>query len=102
MLWRAFFIHLALALPLIAQVNAPVPQAHSGFRIAGTVVSATGGQRLEQAQVTIVDTQKPSVAESMMTGVDGLFHFENLAAGKYVLTGSCRGYVQQSFNEHFQ
>lgn len=102
-MWRrVILIQLALCVSLFAQANMPVPQMRNGFRITGTVVSATGGQDLAQTLITIIDTQRPSITQSMTTGADGRFHFENLAAGKYVLTGQRRGYAQQSFDEHFQ
>jgi hypothetical protein len=102
MLRRVIFIQLALVVSLLAQQSVPAQQARSGFRIAGTVVSAIGGQNLTQVQVAIVDTKNPTFAETMVTGEDGRFQFENLAAGKYLLTGRRQGYSQQSFDEHFQ
>jgi len=102
MLPRVALIQLALAVSVFAQQSVPARQSHSGFRIAGTVVSATGGQKLAQVEVTIADTKQPASTATMVTGEDGLFHFENLAAGKYLLVGKRRGYSQQSFNQHFQ
>jgi hypothetical protein len=102
MLRRAIFIQFALAASLCAQQNVSAQRAQSGFRIAGTVVSAIGGQTLAQVEVTIFDTQRPAPPEIMVTGADGRFHFENLAKGKYLLAGKRRGYSQQSFDEHFQ
>lgn len=107
MLRRVVFIQLALAVSLFAQQSGSATQAQpgfhvAGFRIAGIVVSATGGQKLAQVEVTVLDTKKPASAETMVTGEDGRFHFENLAAGKYLLAGQRRGYSQQSFNQHFQ
>ncbi|HWG50088.1 MAG TPA: carboxypeptidase-like regulatory domain-containing protein, partial [Candidatus Acidoferrales bacterium] len=102
MLRRAILLELALVVSMCAQQNTPVQPARSGFRIAGTAVSAIGGQNLAEAQITIVDVKRPSFSETMVTGDDGRFHFENLAAGKYLLAGSRTGYSQQSFDQHFQ
>ena len=93
---------LVLALPLSAQqVSAPAQNSPQGFRISGVVVNANTGQAVNEAEITIANVQKPQSVQNATTGTDGRFQFEGLVAGKYLLTGTSRGFSPQSFDEHF-
>jgi hypothetical protein len=71
------------------------------FRIAGTVVSTTGGSVLAQARVTIRNAQDPKDIQFLLTGDDGHFEF-NVKAGKYGLQGAKRGFITADYDQHEQ
>ena len=72
-----------------------------GYRVTGTVVDAATGAPLSEAQVTIAsrDTQE---AEGMLSDENGRFAFEDVPAGKYVLSAKRKGYLEQLYKQHFQ
>lgn len=73
--------------------------AQSGS-IDGVVLSA-GGAPLDRAEVTLSTAgQEQSNIATEVTGQNGAFHFGNLAAGKYRLDASRRGYLQSAYQEH--
>ena len=87
-----------------AQTSAP-PSAQPAigiFRIAGTVVNATGGNPLARARVSIQDTRNPKNLAWMITAEDGRFEFRQLPAGKYSLGGAKRGFIAASYDQHEQ
>jgi len=61
--------------------------------IAGIVKSAVTNLPLESAEISAIATRKSTVSNS-----EGLFYFENLNLGNYVLTVSCPGYLSQNVN----
>lgn len=61
--------------------------------IAGIVKSAVTTLPLAETNVTVMGTEK-----SVTSNTEGVFFFENLHLGNYVLTLNCRGYVPQSCN----
>ncbi|MGA8528742.1 MAG: carboxypeptidase-like regulatory domain-containing protein, partial [Acidobacteriaceae bacterium] len=75
--------------------------ASSSFTISGVVLSATTGAPLDRAEVTLstAGEQETQLAE-VITGEGGAFRFASLAAGKYALAASCRGYIASSYQEH--
>lgn len=88
---------------LRAQAAAPLPRAGAGsYRVAGTIVSKTDGHPLERARVTLRDTKDSRKYEAYITEAGGKFHFENVPAGKYSLTGDKRGYISASYDQHDQ
>jgi protocatechuate 3,4-dioxygenase beta subunit len=87
---------------LAAQDSATHSQAANvAFRIAGVVVSSTGGNPLAHARVTIIDDKNPERRQSMVTGEDGRFDFK-VGAGKYALQGNKRGYIAAAYEQHEQ
>jgi hypothetical protein len=76
------------------------PQAGQ-FRIAGTVVSATGGNVLARARVTIRNVKDPKDIQFLLTGEDGHFEFR-VKAGKYGLEGAKRGFITADYDQHEQ
>ena len=95
-----FFYSVAFA---TAQ-NSAATQTQAGngpFRIAGVVVSSTGGNPLPRARVTIVDDKNPERRQSMVTEEDGRFDFKVLP-GKYALQGNKRGYIAAACEQHEQ
>ncbi|MGC2108810.1 MAG: carboxypeptidase regulatory-like domain-containing protein [Candidatus Korobacteraceae bacterium] len=82
------------------QGNATV--SHS-YRIAGTVVNSVTGQPLASASVAIAPTSQGmerDISNSVTTGSDGHFSFDNLPRGKYSLMAMARGYTLQYFEHH--
>jgi hypothetical protein len=71
------------------------------YRIAGTVVSAKGGNPLARARVTIADAKRRQSMQSMVTGDDGRYEF-HVPAGKYSLDGDKRGFISASYDQHDQ
>ncbi|TAF06676.1 MAG: DUF4255 domain-containing protein [Nostocales cyanobacterium] len=61
--------------------------------IAGIVKSAVANQPLVDAKVAVVKTEK-----SVLTNQEGIFFFEDLRIGNYVLTVHCPGYLPQNVN----
>ncbi|BAT52115.1 hypothetical protein NOS3756_10460 [Nostoc sp. NIES-3756] len=61
--------------------------------IAGIVKSAVANQPLVDAKVAVLRTEK-----SVVSNQEGLFFFEDLRIGNYVLTVNCPGYLPQNVN----
>ena len=70
------------------------------FRISGAVVNALSGEIVRSAAVRIGKSETGDALQSVMTGEDGGFRFEGLAAGKYWLRAQARGFADQAFEEH--
>src|SRR5579871_6207336 len=88
--------YLLAALPMglaAAQTASSAPAGNNAgsFRVAGTIVSKTDAHPLGRARVTLREASNPEKYESIITGDDGRFAFENVPAGKYSLTGAKRG-----------
>ncbi len=75
--------------------------ASSTFRIAGVVVSSTGGNPLAHARVTIIADKNPERRQSLVTDEGGHFDFKVLR-GKYALQGNKRGYIAAAYEQHEQ
>ncbi len=87
---------------LVGMGTAETSQIPSGpFRIAGTVVSAKGGNPLARCRVTITDPKYRESVKFVIGGDDGRFEF-HVPAGKYTLEGAKRGYITASYNQHEQ
>jgi uncharacterized protein (DUF2141 family) len=84
---------------LFQQVPAPAP-APQPFHITGTVVDALSGRPLSHAQVLINLQSERDSNQTVITGDDGRFVFENLPAGTYGLFAQRKGYVDQSYKQH--
>jgi protocatechuate 3,4-dioxygenase beta subunit len=100
---------LVLLLPLIASPRQnPKPpmqensQSGQKFKIAGTIVNAVTGAPLSHARVSIADTKNPGKLTSMITSENGHFEFLQLNSGKYFLSGTRRGYLAQTYEQHEQ
>ncbi len=61
--------------------------------IAGIVKSALTNQPLLEAEIKVAGTQK-----STSSTKEGLFYFENLSLGNYILTLNCQGYLPLQVN----
>jgi len=77
------------------------PATNAAFRIAGVVVSSTGGNPLAHARVTIIDDKNPERRQSIVTDEDGRFDFK-VGGGKHALQGTKRGYIAAAYEQHEQ
>jgi hypothetical protein len=83
--------------------SAPRNATTSGkYTISGTVVSARTGTPLAKARVTLTDTSNSQNTATLLTGADGRFAFRQLAAAKYSLRGSRRGFLASGYQQHEQ
>jgi len=83
-------------------LSAPVqansePEARAAYRIAGAVVDAVTNVPVAYAQVSISCDNEQA---SRVAGNDGRFVFEGLEGGKYFLSASATGYLQEAYNQH--
>ncbi len=95
------FFHSIAFLAAQDSAAAQTQTATATFRIAGVVVSSTGGNPLAHARVTIINDKNPERRQSMVTGEDGRFEFK-VGAGKYALQGNKRGYIAAAYEQHEQ
>ena len=58
-----------------------------GGRLTGTVVAASDGRAVREATITLVDAEG-QVVDTALTGEDGDYLFDDLAAGRYTVTAS--------------
>jgi len=77
-------------------------RAEGPYRISGTVVSAATGEPLDRANVSLTLSRDFAAVQSMQTGPDGHFVFDHLPAAKYSITGSHRGFLSASYDQHEQ
>ncbi|MFZ0306318.1 MAG: carboxypeptidase-like regulatory domain-containing protein [Terracidiphilus sp.] len=95
----AFVLTFAGAQTVPAGRGAPVAQ---GYRVAGTVVNAITGEPVRGATVALLTVEDSQVVASTESGDDGQFSLNALAAAKYQLTASKRGYSTSFYNQHFE
>jgi protocatechuate 3,4-dioxygenase beta subunit len=97
-----FFALLFVLSSFPQQAPAPLPATapSQSFQIAGIVVDALNGQPLSQVQVFIQSQSVANAGQTVSTGDDGRFVFENVVPGHYPLSARRRGYVQQFYKQH--
>jgi hypothetical protein len=86
--------------PPPAQPAAPTAAPIGGYRIAGTVLSATDGHTLQRATVRIYPSGRPAAVQTTTSDSSGQFSFSGVAAGTFVLEGSATGFVTSSYEQH--
>jgi carboxypeptidase family protein len=79
--------------------NSTVPHA-GGYRIAGTVLNTATGDPVQRAVVSALAVDDNHSIASVVSDAEGHFAFEGLAAAKYPLTASKRGYRTASYDDH--
>lgn len=85
----------------VAQTELRGRAAAGPFRITGTVVNASSGKPLDRAVVSLESPGADGhLIVSVQTGEDGAFAFEHLAAGKYALRSSRRGFLTSGYDDH--
>ena len=87
---------LTLLLATAGAQPAPAPL----YRIAGTVVNAVTGEPVQRVTVAALSTSDHRTIASVVTGSDGRFALEGLAAAKYELAAYKRGFLLSLFDEH--
>ncbi len=81
----------------------PQPASMSGtYRIAGVLVNASTGEPLQRATVEALKEDDSHAVASCITDSEGHFVLDHLAATKYQLTASKRGFRSASYDEHDQ
>jgi len=92
---------LLFTVALVAQVPPAKSVKPAEYRIAGVVYDASSGQTLPSVRVSLGSTAANKVPDrSVLTGPDGTFAFEHLAADKYQMYGEAVGYPLQGFEQH--
>ena len=76
------------------------PSVGGPYNVAGRVVNASTGEPVRRATIAVVGEQDGGIVESTQTDAEGRFALEHLAAGKYPLTASRRGYRTGFYDEH--
>ena len=79
--------------------TAPRP-ATGPYRIAGRVVNELTGEPVRRATVAALAEEDRDIVRSVQTDADGRFSMERMAAGKYPLTASKRGFRAAFYDEH--
>lgn len=72
----------------------------SGYPIAGRVLDTVTGEPVARAVVSVLTAEDYRVAASAVTDAEGRFSFNGIAAGKYPLNASKRGYRTSYYDEH--
>jgi len=93
------FIRLAPSLALLAAAGFSA-QAPGGYTIAGTVLNAVSGDPVRRATVAILAESDSHTIASVESDADGHFALGGLAAAKYQLTASKRGFRTAFYDEH--
>jgi len=102
LLFLMVFFQQAAAPP----ASPPAPAAPSAFRISGKVIDAITGQPLARASVAINPSSSantpnpPDSGRVEITDEQGSFAFDDVPAGKYVLSATHRGYIEQTYQQH--
>lgn len=94
-------VFLSAALAAVASLaQAALPQNSGRYTISGVMVNALTGQPLDRAAVSLHTPMRDTLIAETTTGEDGRFVFEHLAAGKYSLSATRRGYIAADYDEH--
>jgi protocatechuate 3,4-dioxygenase beta subunit len=70
------------------------------YVVSGTAVDSETHAPLSETEVQIAPANQRDLIESVITGPDGRFSFNNLFAGKYALTAARPGYLSSTFQQH--
>ena len=102
-LMRLIQIALAIAVvgtPLVAQ-DKPATASNAGsYRIAGTVVNVATGEPIQRAVVSALGQDQIHSIASVVSDTEGHFALEGLAAAKYPLSASKRGFRTALYDDH--
>lgn len=70
------------------------------YRVAGTVMNAATGEPIRGASVAVLAEADSRIVEAAFSDTQGRFALTGLAAGKYQLTASKRGFRTAFYDEH--
>ncbi len=91
----------AVALAALLLAASGVVHAQTGaYRIAGTVVNAVTGDPVQRAVVAVLQEADSHAVSTAVTDSEGHFALAGLAAAKYQLTASRRGYLTGFYDQH--
>jgi 5-hydroxyisourate hydrolase-like protein (transthyretin family) len=82
-------------LPAFPQAAQPI-----GYSIAGTVVNSATGSPVPRATMAVLSEADSHTIESVETDNDGRFSLDGLAAAKFQLTASKRGFLTAFYDQH--
>ncbi|MFZ0746133.1 MAG: carboxypeptidase-like regulatory domain-containing protein [Terracidiphilus sp.] len=88
------------AVTALAQTAPPGAPNTGAYRIAGTVVNAVTGEPVRRATVAVLDEKDSQTIASAVSDGNGHFALERLAAAKYQLTASKRGFKTGFYDQH--
>ncbi len=97
--WIGFLPALA-GTPAVAQSLTATTPATGSYRIAGTITNAATGEPVPRATVAVLDEKDSNTVESVVSDSNGRFALERLAAAKYQLTASKRGFRTGFYDQH--
>jgi len=80
--------------------HATTATAAGGYRIAGTVVNAATGEPVRRATVAVLSEEDSHTVEAVESDSEGHFALAGLAAAKFQLTASKRGFRTAFYDEH--
>lgn len=76
--------------------------AQGPYRIAGMLVNAISGEPVRRASVEALNEEDGHAVASCVSDAEGRFSLDHLAAAKYSLTASKRGFRTGFYDEHDQ
>ncbi len=91
---------LAASFRLLTGPPAPAEQQPASFSVSGSVVNSATGDAIPEAEVTLQPQFRGVETQTVATDGSGSFAFSGLAAGRYTVTASRRGFMPQSFLQH--
>jgi hypothetical protein len=97
-----FKISLSLLLLLArpsAQAQMPMPNPEDECTLQGVVVSAAGGEPLRKAVVSLCQAGASNQCSGALTDATGQFELKGVFPGRYVLSGTCNGYLEQRYGQ---
>ena len=100
---RAALVLLASTAYLAAVAQTPQGvgrSAASGYRIAGIVVNSVTDEPVRHATVAALNEEDSHTVASVESDEEGRFSLDGLAAAKYQLTASKRGFIPAAYDEH--
>jgi 5-hydroxyisourate hydrolase-like protein (transthyretin family) len=102
MSFAAMVAAIALTAACAQSPSARSSPAVQGYRVSGTVVNANTGEPVRGAAVALLTVEDSHIVASTESGDDGRFQMDSLAAAKYQLTASKRGYSNSFYNQHWE
>jgi hypothetical protein len=95
-----FAVILSMAANYVYAQTASTPQPAPVYSIAGTVVNTASGEPVRRATVAVLSEEDQQTVASAETDDEGRFSLDGLAAGKYPLTASKRGFLTAYYDQH--
>lgn len=82
-----------------AAQSAP-PDTSGSYRIAGVLVNAVTGEPLRRATVQAISDEDGHAVAGCLTDSEGNFALDRLAAAKYELSATKRGFIPANYDQH--